>query len=980
MAMTSNGMHRNIRPSLSSFPAQSSCFPSTHHLSVIHFNARSLLPKIPELRLLSRSLSPHVIAVTESWLTPSVPNGALHVHGYDTVLRNDRSDDRRGGGVLLMIRNDLSRCKERPDLRTWPESVWSEIRIGSKILILGCLYRPPTSDSSIFAEALEDAIDNINHQHKILLVGDFNATSPAWCASDSYNEAGRLLEPLFYSLGLHQSLSSPTHLRADGSLGSLLDLVVTNDPNLISDVSTHPPIGSSDHLVVECATNLRKEGTPQQTSPSLARRIWCYDKADCSALNKHLLSLDWPDVLTASDIDSAWIAWKSSFLSTVKKYIPSKVIKKVKPKNPVVTKDIENVIKEKRKAYRTYKRNPTNDNREAFNSVRNRVTHLIRKASRAHTSTLHRRLRLDPSPSASSDFWQHIKAITGKTKKTIIPDLITQDQTATDARAKANLLNNFFAEQTKLPDADIQIPDADSLPFNEECFSSIFTTPSEVYDILQSLKVNKAAGPDGLTPRLLRLCSSGIATSLAILFNRSYAEGCFPDDWKHALVIPIFKKGDRHTLGNYRPISLLSVVSKVMERVVYNKLYKFLAPVLSANQSGFKKKDGTALQLLRLTQEWSEAVDRSQYVGVVFLDLKKAFDRVWHKGLLVKLERAGVRGQALKWFLSFLSNRRQSTLVEDMVSSFASVHAGVPQGAILSPLLFSLYLNDMCSSAQGKVNLFADDTSLYVTSRSIQSLCSSLQSAVNSTSAWFEKWLLTVNSGKSAVLVLRSTKMTPIVATIYVGGNVLQQATSHRHLGLVFNETLTWTNHVDHIVKKSSQRLGLLHRLRGQLSGAITRDLFFTCVRPLIEYASIAWSGMFNHDVTRLNRVNRRAARLISGISRSENIPGDIVLARAGLQPLHQRRRLAQTLFVYKVQNDLLPDHLKLNLSHWFVSEKPEPSRYPSRRGHTLELPRANKSVLQRSPFYSAFSLWNTLPDHLRSKPSPKLLKDFFSS
>ncbi len=181
--MTYNGMHRNIRQSLSSFPAQSSCFPSTHRLSVIHFNARSLLPKSPKFRLLSRSLSPHVIAVTETWLTSSVPNVALHVQGYDTVLWNDRADDRRGGGVLLMIRNELVRCKERPDLRIWPDSFWSEIRIGPNIFILGCLYRPPTSDSSIFAEALEDAIDRTNHQHKIMLVGDFNATSPAWCAS-----------------------------------------------------------------------------------------------------------------------------------------------------------------------------------------------------------------------------------------------------------------------------------------------------------------------------------------------------------------------------------------------------------------------------------------------------------------------------------------------------------------------------------------------------------------------------------------------------------------------------------------------------------------------------------------------------------------------------------------------------------------------------------------------------------------------------
>ena len=181
----------------------------------------------------------------------------------------------------------------------------------------------------------------------------------------------------------------------------------------------------------------------------------------------------------------------------------------------------------------------------------------------------------------------------------------------------------------------LSVPSSRNGPPSVVSFVSISTTPCEVYDVLKSLKVRKACGLDGLTPGLLRFCAVGVASSLAVLFNRSFSDGVFPTAWKSALVIPVFKKGVRSNSGNYRPIALLSIVSKAMERIVYAKLRSFLGPWLNINQSGFRKRDCTVPQLIRLCQQWSEAVDSSHYVGVVFFDLKKAFDRVWHRGLLV---------------------------------------------------------------------------------------------------------------------------------------------------------------------------------------------------------------------------------------------------------------------------------------------------------------------------------------------------------
>ena len=215
---------------------------------------------------------------------------------------------------------------------------------------------------------------------------------------------------------------------------------------------------------------------------------------------------------------------------------------------------------------------------------------------------------------------------------------------------------------------------------------------------------------------------------MALLFNRSFGEGVVPSEWKEAIVTPVFKKGSKSNPSNYRPISLLPILSKVQERLVFNKLYPFLSDLLSEHQSGFRKGDGTHMQLIRLVQSWSSALDASQYVTTVFFDLKKAFDRVWHRGLLAKLAAVGVSGDALLWFKNYLSNRKRVSIGR-AVSDCADLHTGVPQGAILSPLLFILYINDITSSSTEDINLFADDTSLSIVDKDPSRLAIRVQTA-----------------------------------------------------------------------------------------------------------------------------------------------------------------------------------------------------------------------------------------------------------
>lgn len=427
--------------------------------------------------------------------------------------------------------------------------------------------------------------------------------------------------------------------------------------------------------------------------------------------------------------------------------------------------------------------------------------------------------------------------------------------------------------------------------------------------------------------------------------------------------------------GNYRPIALLPIVSKVMERLVHNKVTLFLSPWFAPNQSGFKKKDGTTAQLARITQAWADAVDSGKYVGSVFFDLRKAFDRVWHRGLLAKLQAAGISGAAYQWFASFLADRVQATVVDGSTSAFSALHAGVPQGAILSPLLFSIYMNDIPYG--DSTNLFADDTSSYVVAPSPSVLCCKLQERTDGLAVWFSKWLLSVNSSKSAVMVFRSKKMQPVTTKILIDSATIPQVSSHRHLGVIFNDRLTWSDHVSAVITSASAKIGFLRRLGKRLDPLVLRELYLCCIRPAIEYASVVWAGLSSTDSQRLERCNRSAARLVTRLSPSADVNHDVLLARAGLQSLSSRRQAEQAKFCYRAIAGRLPLHLQSAVSAWL----PAPSAHQmARREASVRLPRPQKNVLKKSPFYAAFSSWNSLPFSLRSSATLASLRSHFSS
>ena len=364
-----------------------------------------------------------------------------------------------------------------------------------------------------------------------------------------------------------------------------------------------------------------------------------------------------------------------------------------------------------------------------------------------------------------------------------------------------------------------------------------------------------------------------------------------------------------------------------------------------------------------------------------FLISKIAFDKVSLPGLLHKLQAAGLCDRSFVWCRSFLIGRKQRVRVGNQVSDLKDLKAGIPQGAILSPLLFSLYINDIVECAEAAdFNLFADDTSAYVVAKSAATLQSQLQTVLDKMSVWLRTWSVSVNFKKTALLVLSTKRSIPAV-NISLDGHHIEQVSSHKHLGVVCNNRLRWSDHTTYLVKKASKKIGLLRRFRRRLPELVVRRLYQTCIRPALEYAGAAWSGIGAMDNEKLERVQRSAARLVARLSAREDISHELLLARAGLEPLRLRRLspLATTVLKLTWKQPRGPDHLVSAYKGFCSLSPPNTSQMSLRGDDNTRLPRARTEYLRHSPFYMALKFLLSLPASCKKSLSALRISSFIT-
>ena len=332
---------------------------------------------------------------------------------------------------------------------------------------------------------------------------------------------------------------------------------------------------------------------------------------------------------------------------------------------------------------------------------------------------------------------------------------------------------------------------------------------------------------------------------MAKIFNKSLQHAHFPSSWKYANVTPIHKKDDKSLPNNYRPVSLLSQIGKSMEKCVHKYMFNYLYrhQLLTPSQSGFIPKDSTTNQLIHLYHTFCEAVDDGKEVRVVFCDISKAFDRVWHRGLLHKLENIGCTGQLLEWFRNYLSDRKQRVVIRGQSSNWADVEAGVPQGSVLGPLLFLIFINDIVHSINSFIRLFADDTSLYIIVDNPNEAAITLNTDLDKIYKWAEIWLVEFNPLKTFTMTISRRLLSPPHPPLIFNNVQVQVTQSHKHLGLTFSSNCTWSEHIKLITRTAWQRLNMLRGLKFKLKRKSLEKLYIGFVRPLLEYSDTVWDN-----------------------------------------------------------------------------------------------------------------------------------------
>ena len=413
----------------------------------------------------------------------------------------------------------------------------------------------------------------------------------------------------------------------------------------------------------------------------------------------------------------------------------------------------------------------------------------------------------------------------------------------------ASKFNNYFINIG--PSLAEKIPSVPGthLQYLKRNSNSIFIKPTsseEVISIANNLQVNKGSGFDDLSPKVVKGVIHMLAPVLTNIFNRSIEQGCFPDQMKVAKVTPIYKSDDKLAVTNYRPISVLPVLSKILEKIMYLRLTEFITAnqLLSDKQYGFRENHSTALALLDLTDKISRQIDEKKHSLGIFIDLSKAFDTLDHHILIRKLEYLGIRGLALQWFESYLSNRTQFVNINKTASARLFIRCGVPQGSILGPLLFILYINDITNvSTDVYLIMFADDTNIFLHDKDIQHLENKANSELNKFSDWFKLNKLSINVKKTHYILFRSKlNKTATELKIAVNGTVIESCRSTKFLGVIINQHLTWSDHVSVLKLKVSKNLGVIKKIRHNLTSESLKSLYYALIYPYISYCNIVWA------------------------------------------------------------------------------------------------------------------------------------------
>ncbi len=829
------------------------------------------------------------------------------------------------------------------------ESLWVQIETESRgKIVLGNIYRSPNS-SEANNTCLNKLFCSIGERKSVnlIIVGDFNFPEIDWvnevCLENVNHVAYKFMEAVRDSF-LYQHCIEPTRFRY-GQTANVLDLVFSSEQDLINEVQTGPPLGKSDHcsLLVEvnATAPVQKKNRPR----------FNYYKADYDKI-RQALNINWEELLRGKPVGECWAIFAKKLTEVRNRFVPCKTGSSRSRKPIWMDNATLKKVKTKRKRWMSFLETKTGEKYLEFAKARNQARWATRKAKKAFEKQVARDAKSNPK-----SFWAYVKS--QLKNKSTIPDLDKADGSRTQTEAeKAEALNQQFKKVFTVEDTThIPVP----MPRNfEELLTDLRVDTADVREKLKVLKTNKASGPDEIHPKLLSEAKEELAVPLAIIYNQSLDAGELPADWKIAHISPIFKKGSRHLPSNYRPVSLTSVVCKMLESIIRDKVISHMDRnnLFCKDQHGFLSGRSTVTQLLESLEEWTALLEDSEGVDVLYCDFQKAFDSVPHQRLLAKVSSYGIEGTLLKWIESFLVHRQQCVVLNDTKSSWVEVTSGIPQGSVLGPLLFVIFINDIAEVVSCGIKIYADDTKIYSPIDS-EADCLNLQQNIDNLLEWSHQWQLIFHPEKCHILHLG--KKQDLEHRYSMEGVPLDTTEVEKDLGVHVDSELNFRTHCLKIAATANKLVGICHRSFTYMDCGVFLYLFKGIIRPRLEYASSVWSPRYARDIDTIEAVQRRATKLVPGLY---DLSYEERLRKLDLPTLVFRRLRGDVIQVYKY----LHGEYKVDCKDML------PLKHSTRtRGHSLclEKQRHEKGAAGsvRSHFFSqrVVNEWNQLPEDVVS-------------
>ena len=903
-------------------------------------NVRSICGKIEQLQKFVGEQMFDILSINETWLDESVSDHEIEIPGY-MIVRKDRN--RRGGGVCFYVKDHID-CHVRNDIGNSIESIWLSVKHKGQVVIIGTMYRPPKSDKmyyDIMLDEIQRARDISDH---VILMGDLNYD---YVMDDTLSK-----NPVFHiekMLSMKQLIRSPTRTTLTNK--SLLDVILTSDCEKHVN-NTVINISMSDHDCVSTEYKLTTNSEKQKHKLVYYREYKQFNtEAFLNELNNEqaITNVEFCE----DDFLIKWNKFRLAFNRISDQHAPIKSFRVKERFIPWIDSDVVEMMYErdhlKKKAVKTkneamwYK----------YRSLRNQITLKIRNNKKRYYQK-----KLDECGKDPKKMWKCINKITGNNiYKPPHRDLNCHEFNDHFSTIGEKVIATVTNTSNKLPWKQ---------PTCRTTFSFKKIDTLVILKLLQKLEMDSNTDTLGFDKKLLRISADLIAPILCKFFNMSLKTSVVPDDWKIAKVTPVFKgKGEMADVNNYRPISLIGHIPKVFEVAVHRQLLYYFQHnnLISIDQSAYLKLHNTQTALHRVLDDWIDDIAHNTYSGICAFDIKKCFDTIDHSILLQKLGLYGILGKELQWFRSYLFKRSQIVKCHGNISDQRIVKVGVPQGSVLGPLLFVIFINDISQHVGlSTVNLFADDTLVYCTADNVFNTNEKLQHSVNEIMNWYTGNNIVVNEDKCCSMIVGPKKREESNLNIKVNECDIKHVKSMKYLGLDIDDALSWDNYTTHLGKILFIKCSKLARLSKVLSKVILIKIYNSTIQPNIDYAISIWGCTSQANIDKIQRFQNYCARIIENNFDYIGERGINLVKKLGWMTIKQRCYYFQNLLIFKSIHGLAPQYMINN-----VILELEIKEVRTRR-HDLDLfiPKANSEFHKRMLFYRGARSWNELPRNIK--------------